>query len=51
MEDWVKENSGLYTKVPEKYQSKVYYKAYEDGHANGYTEVYIQLLSLIEIFE
>jgi hypothetical protein len=37
--------------VPIKYQSKVKSLAWERGHSSGYSEYYIQLLSLVEIFE
>jgi len=36
--------------VPIKYQDKVYAKAYQDGHSDGYYEVYQKLISLVEIF-
>ena len=37
--------------VPIKYQSKVKSLAWERGHSSGYSEYYIQLLSLVEIFK
>ena len=47
--EYIKEVAGLNT-IPEKYRDKVWNKAYEDGHANGYTEVYNQLIDLVDIF-
>lgn len=37
--------------VPQQYRDKLYAKAYEDGHSNGFYEIYNCLQSLIEIFE
>lgn len=37
--------------VPQQYRDKLYNKAYEDGHSNGFYEIYNCLQSLIEIFE
>ncbi len=51
MDEYIREESGLNSVVPEQYRSKVYMKAYDDGHANGYYEVYVQLLSLVDIFD
>jgi hypothetical protein len=36
--------------VPEQYASKVFSKAWQDGHAYGYSEIVIHLEGLIEIF-
>lgn len=49
IEDFIKEESGL-TKLPEHTQSKVYMKAYEDGHSNGYYSVYQELEELVDLF-
>jgi len=37
--------------VPEQYVQKIISKAWQDGHAYGYTEIVIHLDSLIEIFQ
>lgn len=47
--DYIKEKAGLDT-IPLQYRDKVYSKAYDDGHSDGYYEVYLKLCSLIEIF-
>ena len=47
--EYIKEVAGLNT-IPEKFRDKVWNKAYEDGHAYGYTEVYYKLLDLVDIF-
>ena len=46
----IKHESGL-KDIPEKYQDKVYNYAYEQGHANGFHEVYNYLQELVNIFE
>lgn len=51
LEDFIKIESGLTTKVPEKYRDKVYSYAWEMGHSCGYSEVYIHLCDLVNIFE
>jgi len=51
LEEYIKRESGLYTAVPEQYRSKVYAHAWQEGHSNGYTEVYNCLLDLVGIFE
>lgn len=51
IEEYIKNISGLRTSVPVEYQDKVYRKAYQDGSYAGYYEVYLKLISLIEIFE
>jgi hypothetical protein len=48
--DYIREESGL-NNIPEQYRSKVYNKAYSDGHAEGYYSVYQHLCNLVEIFE
>jgi len=47
--DYMKEMSG-FNKIPDKSKEKVWSKAWEDGHAHGYYEVYGHLVSLIELF-
>lgn len=37
--------------VPEKYVDKVASRAYDDGHAYGYSEIFSHACSLAEIFE
>lgn len=51
MEEVVKRYTGFYSFVPEQYQSKVWYKAWQDGHSEGYSSVSYHLTELIEIFE
>ena len=51
MDEYIREESGLNSIVPEQYRSKVYSLAYEDGHAYGYYEVYIKLENLVDIFD
>ena len=51
LEEYMKKQSGLYSSVPEKYRSKVYSHAWQEGHSNGYYEVYLHLQELVEIFE
>ena len=48
--DYIKEESGL-TKLPEHTQAKVWRKAYEDGHSNGFYSVYQELEELVELFQ
>ena len=47
--EFIKIESGL-NEIPEQYQDKVYNKAYEDCHGNGMYSVYLELCSLVEIF-
>lgn len=51
LEEYIRDASGLNTKVPEQYRDKVYSCAYETGHSYGYLEVYYKLCRLVEIFE
>lgn len=46
----IKEAAGIEV-VPEQYRDKVYAKAWEYGHSDGFYEVYLKLNSLVEIFE
>lgn len=48
--EYIKDVAGLDT-IPEQYREKVYSKAYEDGHSSGYYEVFLKLISLLEIFD
>ncbi len=50
LEDFIKDEACLNT-IPEQYRENVYAKAWNDGHSNGYYEVYCQLVSLVEIFD
>jgi hypothetical protein len=50
IKEFIMEEAGIKI-VPQQYRDKLYRKAYEDGHSNGFYEVYNCLLSLIEIFE
>lgn len=49
IEEYIREVSGL-NSIPEQYQDKVYSRAYSDGHAYGFSEIYNILLGLVEIF-
>jgi len=51
IEDFVKIDSGLTTKVPEKYRDKIYRIAWDRGHGCGFSEVYNYLVELVEVFE
>jgi len=51
LEEFIRHESGLVTKVPKQYQDKVYRHAWESGHSSGYSEVYIHLQELVDIFE
>jgi hypothetical protein len=50
IEEFIKSESGL-KKIPKEYQDKVWSNAYNDGHSDGYYEVYLKLISLVEIFD
>ena len=50
-EEFIKNYTDFYKVVPKSKQSKVWWKAWEDGHSYGYYEVYLQLDSLVELFE
>lgn len=39
-----------YGKVPEQYRSKIWDMAWEDGHSDGWVEVYYKLKKLVGIF-
>lgn len=47
----IKDQSGLYITVPKQYQDKLWWKAWQYSHSDGYYEVYLKLCDLIEIFE
>lgn len=49
IEDYIKDASGL-NQIPEQYRDKVFSKAYGYGHLDGYCEVYLKLINLVEIF-
>lgn len=49
LEGFIRHASGL-NDIPKQYQDKVYRHAWESGHSAGYTEVYIHLQELVEIF-
>lgn len=49
LDEYIKEMSGL-NDIPEKYRDKVYDRAWEDGHSDGYLQVYYELVDLVEIF-
>ena len=48
--EYIKRESSLNI-VPKEYRDKVYSKAWEMGHSDGYYSVYCKLVDLIEIFE
>lgn len=50
LEEFVKIASGFYDHVPKNKQSKVWNRAWEDGHSSGYHEVFIHLEGLVDIF-
>ena len=47
--DYIKDMASLDT-VPEQYREKVYAYAWDNGHSDGYYEVYLKLESLVDIF-
>ena len=49
IESFIKEEAGL-DSVPEQYRDKVWSKAWEMGHSDGYYSVYQKLESLVDIF-
>ena len=51
LEDYLKEDAGLYTTVPKDKQDKVWNYAWRQGHSSGYGEVYGYLVELVELFE
>lgn len=51
LEDYIKDQSGLYTVVPKDKQDKVWAYAWQQGHSSGYSEVAYYLQEIIEIFE
>lgn len=51
IEEYIKELSGFNKIVPESRKNKVWFKAWEDGHSSGYTEVYGCLCNLVDLFE
>lgn len=46
---YIRKEAGL-DSVPEQYREKLWVKAWIDGHSNGYYEVYLKLLDLVDIF-
>jgi hypothetical protein len=51
-ETLVKEESGLNNlKISQKQANKIWSKAWQDVHSDGYYEVYINLCELVELFE
>ncbi len=49
IEEYLKVKSGL-NLIPEKSQTKVWNKAWAEGHHHGYVEVYGYLTDLVELF-
>ena len=51
-ENLVREESGLNNlKIPQRQADKIWSKAWQDGHSDGYYSVYCKLLELVELFE
>jgi hypothetical protein len=50
IEKYIKEVSGFNKYIPEDKKSKVWSKAWEDGHSSGYHEVYLHLVGLVDLF-
>lgn len=50
MREAVEDYAGIEV-VPQKYRSKLWNLAWEQGHSSGYHDVYNYLLDLIDIFE
>lgn len=50
IKDYIKHEGGLYI-IPRQYQSKVWSKAWQDGHSDGYCSVYNHLCELVELFD
>jgi len=51
LEDYLKDDAGLYNIVPKDKQDKVWNCAWQKGHSSGYSEVYNYLVELVELFE
>jgi len=51
IEAHIKEESGFNTIIPDDKKDKVWRKAWEDGHSNGYSEVYGCLCGLVDLFQ
>jgi hypothetical protein len=49
LDDYICMKAGLQD-IPEQYRSKVWSKAYEDGHSEGHIGIYNNLVELIDIF-
>lgn len=49
IEEYLWEITGL-NEISEQYSDKVWSRAWNEGHSYGYYEVYLKLLSLVEIF-
>lgn len=49
-EEFIKDYVDFYKHIPSDKQAKVWWKAWEDGHSNGWNDVYYQLDSLVELF-
>lgn len=50
IEEYLKQISGFNT-LPEDKKSKVWTKAYESGHSNGYGRIYQELLELVDLIK
>lgn len=51
LEDYIKDEAGLYDHVPKDKQDKVWSLAWQQGHSSGYSEIYNHLLDLVNLFE
>lgn len=47
--DFIKDVAGL-NQIPKESQEKVWSRAWEDGHSDGYYEVYLRLCELTSLF-
>lgn len=48
--EFMKDECGFYSNIPEKSREKVWSKAWSDGHSSGYYEVYQRLDELVDLF-
>ena len=49
IEEYIREESGL-NNIPIQYRDKIYNKAWQDGHSDGFYSVYQHLTELVNIF-
>lgn len=51
LENYIKDQAGLFDVVPKDKQDKVWNYAWQQGHSSGYSEIYNYLIELVELFE